>query len=66
VSKSRLLTDVEFAEESGLKLDFLRKDRRTRQIIPFYKIGGCIRYDADVAKVLEPLRKGGTRNESSK
>ena len=39
------LTEQELASAIGMSVSFLQKDRNTRRIIPYYRIGGAIRYD---------------------
>ena len=51
IPKTRIsLTDKEVAEALGMSLAFVRKDRATNRILPFYRIGAAIRYDIDVIR----------------
>jgi hypothetical protein len=44
----------------GVSIHFLRKDRQTKRIIPFYRIGGCIRYNIErVKEALATMEEGG-------
>ncbi|MBC7620588.1 MAG: hypothetical protein H7293_16660 [Candidatus Saccharibacteria bacterium] len=54
------LNDKEVAKALGMSLAWVRKDRITKRILPFYRIGGCIRYDVDtVRKVMLSRMEGG-------
>lgn len=35
------------AEAIGMSVAWLRKDRRTARIVPFYRLGSSIRYDLE-------------------
>lgn len=49
------------ASAIGMSVHFLRKDRRTKRILPFYRIGDCIRYDLGrVREALAAVEEGGT------
>jgi hypothetical protein len=53
--------ESECAEAIGFSVHWLRKDRRYRQIVPFFTIGSSIRYD--IGKALEAitaLQRGGS------
>jgi len=52
----RLLTDDELAPLLGVTVSWLRKDRITRQQIPYVKLGDLPRYS--LSRVLEALRQG--------
>lgn len=55
------LTEHQMAEALGLSVFTLRKDRSTNRRIPFYKIGGAVRYNVDrVREALATLEEGGT------
>ncbi|MCX7144185.1 MAG: hypothetical protein NT123_24745, partial [Proteobacteria bacterium] len=44
----------------GMSVFFLRKDRRTKRLIPFYRLGDRILYDLDRVRVaLLNLEEGG-------
>jgi hypothetical protein len=56
------LTDREVAAAFGMSLGWVRKDRLTKRILPFYRIGDCIRYDLQtVRKALMQSMEGGTK-----
>lgn len=56
------VTETEIAQALGLSVYFLQHDRRKRQLIPFYRIGGSIRYCPDrVREALAALEEGGTK-----
>lgn len=53
------------ASSTGMSVPWLRKDRQTKRILPFYKIGRSIRYDLDrVRQALIALEEGGPKNKS--
>ncbi len=57
-----VLDESQMAKAIDMSVHFLRKDRRTRRLIPFYKIGGAVRYDIGrVREALKLLEEGGTR-----
>jgi hypothetical protein len=50
------------AKAIGMSVAWLRKDRRTARRIPYYKLGGCVRYNLDrVRESLAALEEGGQR-----
>jgi hypothetical protein len=52
--------EVETAKAIDMSVHFLRKDRRTKRLIPFYRIGDSIRYNLDrVRESLAGLEEGG-------
>lgn len=54
------LNENEMASAIGVSVYWLQKDRQSRRIVPFYRIGGNIRYNpARVAEVLANLEEGG-------
>lgn len=54
------LTDKEVAVALGMSLAWVRKDRLTKRVLPFYRIGDCVRYDVDVVrKTLMRSMEGG-------
>jgi hypothetical protein len=54
--------ETEAAKAIGMSVHFLRKDRRTKRLIPFFRIGDCIRYDLGrVREALAAVEEGGTR-----
>ncbi len=49
------------AKMLSLSVHYLRKDRQTHRRIPFFRIGGRIRYSTDtVMRELAKLKEGGT------
>ena len=65
---SSLLVDEHAAAEAlGLSVHTLRKDRRASRQIPFYRIGGSIRYNLTrVLEALAPFEEGGARPQPRK
>lgn len=56
------LTDREVAAAFGMSVAWVRKDRLTKRILPFYRIGDCVRYDLQtVKKILMQSMEGGTK-----
>ncbi len=54
------VTENQMAAAINMSVAFLRKDRRTKRLIPFYKIGDSVRYDlARVREVLIKREEGG-------
>ncbi len=54
-------SDTVIAKSIGMSLAWVRKDRITNRILPFYRIGSAIRYDFDrVREALAVLEEGGT------
>jgi hypothetical protein len=52
--------EKQIAAAIGMSVGFLRKDRQTKRQIPFYRIGGCIRYDLNrVREALAAVEEGG-------
>lgn len=50
----------EAAKALGMSLAWLRRDRRTKRLLPFYRIGGCIRYNPEtLRKALAAFEEGG-------
>ena len=48
------------AEAIGMSVFWLQKDRQTNKHIPFYRVGGRVRYDlARVREALLALEEGG-------
>ncbi len=58
----RLAVDEhEAAKAVGMSVGFLRTDRRTKRLIPFYRVGDRILYDLDrVRMALLALGEGGS------
>ena len=54
------LTESELAADLALSLSWLRKDRQTKRLLPFFKIGGAVRYNRDrVLQALARMEEGG-------
>lgn len=50
------------AQATGLSIHFLRRDRQTKRLIPFYRIGGKILYNLDrVREAFDACEEGGMR-----
>lgn len=48
------------AQALNVSIGWLRKDRRTKRLIPFYRLGACVRYSPDsIRKALADLQEGG-------
>lgn len=57
--------ETEAAKAIGMSVHFLRKDRRTKRFISFFRIGDCIHYDLiRVREALAAVEEGG-RQEAS-
>ncbi len=54
------IDETEAAAAIGMSVHFLRKDRRTKRLIPFYRIGDCVRYDIGrIREALAAIEEGG-------
>jgi len=54
------VTECDIAKTIGMSVEFLRKDRSTKRLIPFYRIGKSIRYNPRrVNEALASLEEGG-------
>lgn len=52
--------EFEVAAELGLSVFYLRKDRRTKKVIPFFRIGGSVRYNLEsIRESLLAAQEGG-------
>lgn len=59
------LTEHQMAEALGLSVHTLRKDRQQQRRIPFFKIGGAVRYNVDrVREALAAFEEGGTQRRA--
>ena len=59
------ITDLEMAKLIGMSVGFLRKDRITKRLIPYFKIGDSIRYNPErVMQALAALEEGGPSKSS--
>lgn len=62
-----VMTDVECAEAIGVSPSWLRKDRRTKRLIPYYRLGGRILYDLErVRAALLEVEEGGPASRKSR
>ena len=53
------------ASATGMSVPWVRKDRQTKRILPYYKIGRSIRYDVGrVRQALLALEEGGSQIKS--
>lgn len=54
------LTDKEVAVALGMSLAWVRKDRLTNRVLPYYRLGSAVRYDVEVVrKALMRSQEGG-------
>jgi hypothetical protein len=54
--------EVEMAAMIGMSPHWLRKDRRTKRLIPFFKLGDAVRYSPPrVFEAMATLEHGGPR-----
>ena len=54
--------ETEAAKAIGLSIHFLRRDRRTKRLIPFYRIGDRVLYNLDrVREALAACEEGGVQ-----
>ena len=57
-----LVNEFACADSIGMSVHFLRKDRIGKQIVPFTKIGGAVRYDlAAVRDAIKARTQGGSK-----
>ena len=60
--KAFAVDDKTVAQALGCSVAYVRKDRRTAKVIPFFRLGGLIRYDLDVVRAkLNASSEGGPR-----
>ena len=56
------LNKAQIAKAIGMSPHWVDKDRRTKRLIPFYRIGGSIRYNLQrVEEALAKLEEGGVK-----
>jgi hypothetical protein len=54
------VSEFDLAKCIGMSVEFLRKDRSGKRLIPFYRIGSSIRYNPDrLVQALAALEEGG-------
>lgn len=54
--------DNTIARALGCSVAYVRKDRRTAKVIPFFRMGGLIRYDIDVVRAkMNASSEGGPK-----
>lgn len=57
-----LINEADAAKALGVSVHFLRKDRRTKQRVPFIKLGDSVRYSPSaIAAAMEHLQRGGAK-----
>jgi hypothetical protein len=57
-----IVDDKSIASLIGMSLPWVRKDRRTKRILPFFRVGRAIRYDVPtVRKTFLSRMEGGTQ-----
>ncbi len=50
------------ADAIGLSVPWLRKDRAGKRLIPFFRVGRCVRYSPEaVRRALAELQEGGAK-----
>lgn len=55
-----VLSEIELAQALGISRCWLQHDRRSKRVLPYFRIGGLIRYDmARVTLALAALEEGG-------
>lgn len=55
------------AEELGISVHTLRKDRRKDRRLPFFKIGSSVRYNLErVREALDDLEVGGPKQRANR
>ena len=55
-----VLDEHQLAATLGMSVHWVRKDRRTKRLLPFYKIGDCVRYNSQrVFEALAAVEEGG-------
>lgn len=60
ISLSLIVDDKKIAEAIGMSVAWVRKDRATKRLIPFFRVGDCVRYDvATVRKAFMSRMEGG-------
>ena len=62
-SKTPFITDDKgIAQELKMSLAWVRKDRATKRLVPFFRIGDCVRYDVEtVRKAFLSRMEGGAK-----
>ena len=61
------INETRLAEALDMSVHFLRKDRRIKHLIPFYRLGGSIRYNlTSVTNALAAYEEGGQRPQPRK
>jgi hypothetical protein len=57
-----IVDDKKIAEILGMSLPWVRKDRATKRLVPFFRVGDCIRYDVPtVRKAFLSRMEGGAK-----
>lgn len=61
------VSEAQLAKAIGMSVHYLRKDRTDKRLIPFYRIGGSIRYNLDrVRQALAACEEGGAQPKPRK
>ncbi|RYF41732.1 MAG: hypothetical protein EOO27_46000 [Comamonadaceae bacterium] len=61
------LNEKETAAALGVSLSWLQHDRCGKRLIPFYRVGGLVRYNAArVSEALATMEEGGAAATSSR
>lgn len=58
-----IVDDRTIAELIGMSLPWVRKDRRTKRLLPFFRLGGRVRYDVPTVRKALLSRSEGGANE---
>ena len=54
------ITEYQVAACIGMSVHWVRKDRRGKRLLPFYKLGDAVRYDLErVRQALRGMEDGG-------
>ena len=65
-SSHRAVNENEAAQALGMSVHWLRKDRRTKRLIPFFKLGDAVRYDIGrVREAIQSFQEGGAAAQGS-
>lgn len=57
-----LIGESAAAEALGVSVAFLRKDRRSKRLVPFIKLGTAVRYSpAAITAAMAGLSRGGAK-----
>ena len=59
LTQSLIVNDKQIAAVVGMSVAWVRKDRSTKRLIPFFRIGDCIRYDVSTVRAAFMSRMEG-------